>query len=86
MATYSIDGLTFDAAMSIPGNEYFECNYWDYGGWVNFICNLTFLFCLIPYSRGIEETGRKNAYVAPFFGLSMSYFANGLWMYISQAH
>lgn len=45
-----------------------------------------FIFCLIPFSRGIEETGRKNAFAAPFFYLAMTHFANGLWLYINESH
>lgn len=51
--------------------------------WATLAKTLTFIFCLIPTARGIQETGRKNAFNAPFLWLGVCYFVTGLWLYVN---
>ena len=66
----------------IPINEYMKCSTRQYMYWPHLIAHITFLFCVIPFSRGVSETGRKNAFISPFFYQSICYFASGLALYL----
>ena len=82
--SFAFSIICYNIAIQIHSQEYMQCgrDSYIYTYWLYRISDITLLLLILPLSRGISETGRKNAYNTPFFFLSICYFICGLSLFL----